>query len=379
MLDDHAAVMLLLDPDTGAIADANKAAADFYGYTVDELRSMNIRAINMVGDKEIAAELERARLEERSYFIFPHRRADGCVLTVEIYSSPVIQPGTGKRFLFSIIHDIGGKHLEERVMEEYRQKLNELLAKRADELASSRVLSIGASSAALSLLALGLVLAFSIREQRRGARALERALKEKTALFKELQHRVKNSLATMASIVSIEASLAESNEAKSALAALNGRIDTMATLYGHMHASELSEALDAGAYLRAIAEGLFVGSGAASLGLSLSFDVDACELDSKRASSLGLIANELLTNAIKHGLRTERGELRLSFKKEGDELLLSVWDNGAPLPAGFSLTGQKGFGLIMASELAKQLGATLACSSGDGVLFFLRFPLSPPA
>jgi two-component sensor histidine kinase len=297
---------------------------------------------------------------------------------VEIYSSPVIQPGTGKPFLLSIIHDIGGKHIEERVMEEYRQKLNDLLGRRADQLASSRVLSIGASSAALSLLALGLVLAFFIRGQRKGARALERALGEKTALFKELQHRVKNSLATMASIVRIEAGLAESDEARGALTALNGRIDTMASLYEHMHASELPESLDAGAYLKAIAEGIYNACGASSLGLAMHTDIESCELDSKRASGLGLIANELLTNAIKHGMGGASAELSIVFKKIGDELLLSVRDNGRPLPPGFSVENQKGFGLIMASELAKQLGGVLGCSSDDGVLFYLRFPLRAP-
>jgi PAS domain S-box-containing protein len=378
LLDEHAAIMLLLDPDSGDIADANEAAAAFYGYSVAELRSMNIRAINMLDDKKIAAELERARIEERSYFIFPHRKADGCVVTVEVYSSPVVQPDTGRRFLLSIIHDIGGKHIEERVMEEYRQNLNDLLGRKADQLASSRVLSIGASSAALSLLALGLVLALSIREQRKGARALERALSEKTALFKELQHRVKNSLATMASIVSIEADLAESDEARAALTALNGRIDTMASLYEHMHASEMPEALDAGAYLRAIAEGIYDACGASPLGPALHIDIDSCELDSKRASGLGLIANELLTNAIKHGLGGASAELSIAFKKIGDELLLSVRNNGPPLPPGFSLVNQKGFGLIMASELAAQLGGALGCSSDDGVVFYLRFPFRAP-
>jgi two-component system, sensor histidine kinase PdtaS len=107
-------------------------------------------------------------------------------------------------------------------------------------------------------------------------------------------------------------------------------------------------------------------------------DIESCELDSKRASGLGLIANELLTNAIKHGMGGASAELSIVFKKIGDELLLSVRDNGRPLPPGFSVENQKGFGLIMASELAKQLGGVLGCSSDDGVLFYLRFPLRAP-
>lgn len=100
----HRAVMLLIDPATGAIVDANQAAAAFYGYPRSTLRTMKIDDINQLKPEQVAALRQRALKEEQNYFIFPHRLANGDVRTVEVHSSPIeLHDHT---VLFSIIHDI---------------------------------------------------------------------------------------------------------------------------------------------------------------------------------------------------------------------------------------------------------------------------------
>ena len=109
---ENSSVMLLVDPETARIQDANPAAAAFYGYPEDLLRTMTIGQINTLPETEIAAELARALHKERDRFIFPHRLANGEIRTVEVHTSPV---KAGDRFLlFSIIHDI----TEHRKLEE---------------------------------------------------------------------------------------------------------------------------------------------------------------------------------------------------------------------------------------------------------------------
>ncbi len=104
MFHKHSSIMLLIDPASGMIVDANAAAARFYGYTEDQLRGMSIGNINMQTEAEIQQERKQALEEKRNYFVFLHRCANGDVHNVEVYSSPV---DTGeKKLLFSIVYDI---------------------------------------------------------------------------------------------------------------------------------------------------------------------------------------------------------------------------------------------------------------------------------
>ncbi len=127
------AIMMLIEPESGAIIDSNPAAEHFYGYSKAQLRAMRIQDINMLGPKEVAAERERAKGEQRNYFIFPHRLASGEVRTVEVYSAPVTVTG-GKSLLFSIIHDTSGKKLVERELLDYKARLEDLVVERSAEV-----------------------------------------------------------------------------------------------------------------------------------------------------------------------------------------------------------------------------------------------------
>ncbi|GAB4118649.1 MAG: hypothetical protein Fur0026_08020 [Sideroxydans sp.] len=116
MFEGHSSPMLLIEPDSGRIVSANAAAAAFYGYTVEQLQRMSIAEINTQTAEEVAAERQQALREERNYFVFSHRLADGSVRTVEVHSSPV--PTDGKPLLFSIVHDITDRQQLEAQMRE---------------------------------------------------------------------------------------------------------------------------------------------------------------------------------------------------------------------------------------------------------------------
>jgi PAS domain S-box-containing protein len=99
------AVMLLIEPDSGAIIDANPAAAEFYGYPREKLSAMKITDINALQSDEIFLERRRVIRAERNYFVFPHRLANNEIRTVEVYSNPITTK-EGRTLLFSICHDI---------------------------------------------------------------------------------------------------------------------------------------------------------------------------------------------------------------------------------------------------------------------------------
>ncbi|MEI6415081.1 MAG: PAS domain S-box protein, partial [Pseudomonadota bacterium] len=104
MFESNDSVMLLIDPDSGEIVEANAASARFYGYSIKHLKTMRIEQINCLSPEEITRHRAEAIGRERSVFVFPHRLANGDIRIVEVRSSPVTVDGRLR--LFSIIHDI---------------------------------------------------------------------------------------------------------------------------------------------------------------------------------------------------------------------------------------------------------------------------------
>ncbi len=142
MFERHNAVMLLVDPKTGAVVDGNAAAARFYGYSRDQLRTLSIHDLNELPREEVAAEYGKAVAEQQNDFVFPHRAAGGERRWVEVHSAPIeVQ---GDELLFSVIHDISDrKQAQERLLKlngslNALSNSNQALMKAADEYAYLR-------------------------------------------------------------------------------------------------------------------------------------------------------------------------------------------------------------------------------------------------
>jgi PAS domain S-box-containing protein len=116
LFQNHSAVKLIIDTDTGRIVEANEAAERFYGWPVAQLQQMRIQDINTLSPEQIQVEMEKARSEQRIHFEFRHRLADGSLRDVEVFSSRI--EIKGKTLLHSIIHDITDRR---RVEEQLRQ------------------------------------------------------------------------------------------------------------------------------------------------------------------------------------------------------------------------------------------------------------------
>ena len=119
----HAAVKLLIDPDSGNIVEANEAAENFYGWPREQLRQMRIQDINTLSPGQVKAEMQKARNLERTHFEFRHRRADGSIRDVAVFSSPINTKN--RTLLHSIIHDITEQRQAEDAQRSTEQALRD--------------------------------------------------------------------------------------------------------------------------------------------------------------------------------------------------------------------------------------------------------------
>ncbi|HMA98469.1 MAG TPA: PAS domain-containing protein, partial [Wenzhouxiangella sp.] len=135
--DEHTAIMLLIDPEDGAIVDANQRATSFYGMTLEELRSTFIQDINAYSPEKVAELRSNAAAFERNFFVFPHHTKHHGVRSVAVYSSPVDLP-SGQRFLLSIVHDVTDHQLETSEARAYRAELEDLVDRSLQEVVAQR-------------------------------------------------------------------------------------------------------------------------------------------------------------------------------------------------------------------------------------------------
>jgi len=125
MFHKHHAIMLLVEPDSGAIVDANRAACDFYGYPYETLTTMNIADINCLTPEEIAQRRKEVMAGTIHELIFPHQLANGEIRTVLVHSTAI--DFDSKPFLFSIIHDSTEKMEAERRLRESEQRFRSII------------------------------------------------------------------------------------------------------------------------------------------------------------------------------------------------------------------------------------------------------------
>jgi diguanylate cyclase (GGDEF)-like protein/PAS domain S-box-containing protein len=164
LIENHSAIMLLIDADTGAIIMANGAAREFYGYTAELFGDLGIQDINTLTEEQIRAEMALARAENRDHFMFRHRLADGKLRSVEVRSSPVTW--AGRNALLSIVTDVG-EHEALWTDVARQQNLLEATIRAQTEEIRRKSLAIEATLGLITLVAIALLARFYVLQRRR--------------------------------------------------------------------------------------------------------------------------------------------------------------------------------------------------------------------
>ncbi|MBL0312754.1 MAG: GAF domain-containing protein [Holophagaceae bacterium] len=206
-------------------------------------------------------------------------------------------------------------------------------------------------------------------QRRRTEETLRASLREKESLVKEVHHRVKNNLQVITSLLRLEASRSAQPDTKSVLKGMQNRIRSMALLHESLYRSENLERVDLPAYIKQLTAHLFRSVAAEPSHIQLELDLEPASLPLEQAVPCGLLVNELVSNALKHGFpggRTGKVRIELRSMDEGRQITLRVIDTGAGLPADFESRRATSLGLQLVSDLVKQLKGHLEISNGPG-------------
>jgi len=211
-------------------------------------------------------------------------------------------------------------------------------------------------------------------EQRRLEHAHAAAHERIAVLLQELGHRIKNSLQIIVAMVSLEARNHKSGEGKAALERVSHRIAALGRLYSMLGESNSVEEVDVASYLEALCRDL-VESLQKENGTSIALktDIESEPLPVDRAIPLGLIVNELVTNAVKYAFPSEtRGTVLVTLKRVPGELRVTVSDDGQGVDPR---RADSGLGGRLVEAFARQLGGKVARESGNtGTIVCLTLP-----
>lgn len=213
---------------------------------------------------------------------------------------------------------------------------------------------------------------FDITARRRHDEEREAALTQQQVLLRELNHRIKNNLQMVTSVLQLQASRLRDAEAREQFRRAVDRVQTIGDLHAQLGFDGGLGRIDFGEYLQQLSDKLR-NSVLAERGVELRCRTVDCSLDLDRAVPLGLVVNELVTNSIKHAFRQDRdGVISISLERDGEDLVLAVGDTGQGRPA--DAPAGSGMGTRLIEGLSRQVGATIETRAGPGVTTVVRIP-----
>ncbi len=203
--------------------------------------------------------------------------------------------------------------------------------------------------------------------------ALKSSLKEKEVLLKEIHHRVKNNLQIMSSLLNLQSRYVDDQKIRDIFRMSTDRIRTMALIHERLYRSENLSRISFAEYVGDLTHGL-ISTYTMGKGVHLNIDVEPVSLDIDTAIPLGLIINELVSNALKYAFtETVGGTIRVGLYTDGEHRTLVVSDTGVGFPEDLDFMNTPSLGMQLVVTLVEQLEGTIELKRNKGTEFKMTF------
>lgn len=206
-------------------------------------------------------------------------------------------------------------------------------------------------------------------------RQLESLVAERELILHEVHHRIKNNMSTIVNLLSMQADSLRDRTSADILRQAASRIKSMGVLYDKLYRSDKITDLSLRNYLPSLAEEVIslVPSGDH---VTLKTSVEDIAIDAQRLSSLGIVANELIFNSLKHAFPDGRaGTITVAARRDGNEAVVLFADDGVGIPEGYDASSGAHFGLSLVAGLVAQIGGKIKLSREGGTSYEIRFPI----
>lgn len=412
---------------TGKFLYANRKTFQMHGYEEDEFMALNLHQLDVPESEALIAERVRLIQETgEATFEVAHYRKDGTTFPLEVYAKKVMWDGS--EAILSIATDITERKQSEQVLRESEERYRFLLESITDSVyvldrewrhtlvndaaesftgipkqtllgnkltdlfpgieqttffqtfqrvMDTRIADLveseytfadgrkGWYEVHISPVPEGILcISVDITEHKQAEMKIFSALREKEALLREIHHRVKNNLNLVTSLLDLQSSTIQDEQAQRAFLESQSRIRAIARLHEAIYRSADLARIDPGDYLQDLCHHLMIAYARKQDNISLLVDIEPLWLDLDTAVPCGLILNELVSNALKHAFPpgwqagetgARQPEVLVSLRRVDDLLALEVTDNGIGFPTDVELAAISTLGLQLVSMFAQQL------------------------
>ena len=212
-----------------------------------------------------------------------------------------------------------------------------------------------------------------ITERVKAQKELKKALAEKELLMREMNHRIKNNLQIIISLLSLQSNYETSSDPHEILRKTQSRIKSMALTHEKIYKSSDLEHINIKRAFNKFTEEIF-NIYNVNKTITLNMDVEDLEIETDTLTPLLLIINELLTNTIKYAFpHNEKGTINLTLKSQENSLILTYSDNGIGIPETIDINNPKTLGLTLITSLTSQINGTLQLTKNPKTTYTITF------
>ena len=214
-----------------------------------------------------------------------------------------------------------------------------------------------------------------VTQERKDRRALEQSLEEKTILLQEVHHRVKNNLAIIVGLISMQMEKVEDPSTRGYLLDTENRIMALANVHEAVYLSKDVAAINMTDHIENLG-GYILASGNSNFAYNLHVHQTDCQVSLQTAIPVSLILNEMITNSLKHAfIGKDSGTITICFECTGGNYILTYSDDGVGIDNSLDISSTKSLGISLIHRLATaQLKGTIEQSNKNGTTWVIRFP-----